>query len=72
MFKFEKPGYGDWYIVLAETTQEALDKLKGHMLSHLHGYEEEYPKWKEVTLNSLPDGFTISCDDCDVIEANWH
>ena len=72
MMKFEKPGYGDYYIVLAETTQEALDKLKGHMLSHLSGYEKECPKWKDATLNSLPDSFTICFDECDVIEANWH
>lgn len=71
MMKFDRPGYGEYYIVLAETTQEALDKLKGYMLSHVTRFLDEYPKWKDATLDSLPDGYTISFDPCDVVVAEW-
>lgn len=62
-------GYGEYYIVLAETTQEALDKLKGHMLSHLSCYEDDYPRWKDATLSTMPRGYSIDIVDGDVIEA---
>ncbi len=71
MMVFDGPGYGEYYIILAETTQEALDKLKGYMLSHIGRFEDEYPKWKDATLNNLPDRFTIRSDNCDVIVAEW-
>jgi len=71
MMKFDKPGYGEYYIVLAETTQEALDKLKGYMLSHPTAFLDVYPKWKDATLANLPDGYTIHFDACDVIMAEW-
>lgn len=71
MMTFDKPEYGQYYIVLAETNMEALDKLKGYMLSHISCFSDVYPQWKDATVDNLPDNFTIRVGACDVIIAEW-
>jgi len=68
MMVFEQPNYGEYYIVLAEKTQDALDKLKAYLRIHSL-LVEEYAQWKDATLDNLPDRFTLRGKDCDIIVA---
>ncbi len=56
---------GEQYIVLASSEKEALIYLKEHFFKKSKeknfddSYEEVYEKWKDCTVNSLPDKYEI-------------
>ena len=70
IYKFDIDGYGDYWIVLASSAEEALTKLQD-VMKHDESYRYEYPKWKNATLDNLPPRYSVVVED-DVVGANYH
>jgi hypothetical protein len=66
MYYFNPNTYGTEYITMAKSPEEALENLKKY-LQHETEFEDletewykgEYDKWKNSTLENLPDKYSL-------------
>ncbi len=66
-YYFNPNDYDQTYTVTANSAQEALDRVKVYVTERPRGdyfYRYNYNKWINVTLGSLPRGYTI--DEYDI------
>lgn len=65
LYYFNPNDYGDQYMILASSEKDALIYLKEYFLKKSKdknfgdSYEKYYEKWKDCTVNSLPDKYEI-------------
>jgi hypothetical protein len=76
MFHFDYIGYGEFYIVMSDTSQGALEALKKYLFEKSEGNKDwrymDYLKWKNVTLDNLPNGYSLEeYDKNEVFEGEW-
>ncbi len=69
IYKFDIDSYGDYWIVLASSAEEALVKLQDFM-KHNKYCKREYLEWKDATLDNLPPQYSVVVED-DVIGGNY-
>jgi len=69
LYHFDYESYGQFYVVMSDSPEEALDSLK-KFLSQYSKYE--YGEWKNATIDKLPKGYMLRVfEKNEVFEGEW-
>ena len=70
LFKFDYDGYGDYYMVMSESPETALQALKNHLknITDLGLRLEQFEEWENATIDKLPNNYFLKTFDEDIVE----
>ena len=69
LYSFDYESYGQFYLIMSDSPQEALEALKKFLLQ---SFQDEYRVWKDVTVDKLPRGYILKVFEKDeVFEGEW-
>lgn len=72
LYFFNPNDYGNEYMVMSDSKEKALDSVKEYLFKDVKesGFKSSiklYNKWKDVTIDNLPDEYSIDEFENDVV-----